>query len=404
MRILYVTHAYPPHGSGVGSFVQDAARGLAARGHQVWVVEAYHPRHGKPVGNRMDEGVDVRVFGEGFLPFRWMSGESSAARTLLRVAYKTKIFFLLLLFQSWRCGRYVRRLAKELDVALVEVPDGNESGLLAPADGHAALVVRVHGSVHLQMAAGVRTFTGLERWVYKRIERSLIRRADAVVAVSAFVGRLVQKIFGWPREIPVIYNLAPVPPPGIPQTHDAAEVLFVGRIGHDKGVDTLGKAWNVVADRFPEVKLVVLGVGDNEMLLQSMAEMTRARVEFRGSLPKAQVLEHLGRCRLFVLPSRYESFSIALLEALSMGCPIIYTERCSGPEVIQNGVSGELVNPDDADTLAAAMLRILGDEGYRQRLMDGARKAAAQYSDGAAWIGSNEQFYQEVLRERRGEQ
>lgn len=402
MKILYVCHAYPPHESGVGSFVQEVARGLVARGHQVWVVEPYHFTHGAPKGPRVDKGVQVVTWGDGYWPYRLFRRKDALGKALLWLAYKTKVYFLFFLWASYRCSKFIARFAAERQIDIVEVADGNENGALAATPFlPSKLVVRIHGSVHLQENAGVHAHRPLERMVYKKLERGLMKKADAFVGVSHYVAREAERIFSLTAPVPVIYNLAERPPDLAP-LHTDDSVVFVGRIGKDKGADTLGKAWNIVAKKVPGFKLVVIGAGNAPLITHGVDEYLRGTVEVKTAVPKSEVFRHLAGAKCFVLPSRYESFGIALLEALLAGCAVVFTKRCCGPELIEDGVDGLLIDPDNPAELAAAMIKILTDDHYRLRLQAGAVRKAERFSNATALLDQNESFYRSILDARHG--
>jgi glycosyltransferase involved in cell wall biosynthesis len=93
-----------------------------------------------------------------------------------------------------------------------------------------------------------------------------------------------------------------------------------------------------------------------------------ARVCFTGALPRAQVLALMRRARLFVLPSRREGLPYALLEAGIAGTPTVATAVGGVGEIVAADETGLLVPPEDPEALAAAIRRLLVDEGLRRRL------------------------------------
>ncbi len=88
---------------------------------------------------------------------------------------------------------------------------------------------------------------------------------------------------------------------------------------------------------------------------------------------------------VFVLPSRYEGFGLALAEAMALGLPVIAADCPSGPaEIVRDGVTGLLVPSENVDALAAAMARLLEDAPLARRLGDAARQTRDRYSISAA--------------------
>jgi len=174
-----------------------------------------------------------------------------------------------------------------------------------------------------------------------------------------------------PRALELASN-PPVPP--------RAFVLCVARLRAYKGIDVLLMAWKDCCGDFPGVDLVLCGAAKDDAYprLAGLLGLS-SRVRFTGRLERGDVWALMKSCRLLVLPSRYESFGMAAIEAMACGKPVIATS-CGGPEdFIQNGVSGLLVSPKDAAALASALRRLLSDEGLRGRLGRNALAAAASY-------------------------
>jgi len=131
-----------------------------------------------------------------------------------------------------------------------------------------------------------------------------------------------------------------------------------------------------------------LVVGDGPLragLERRAAEAGRARVRFTGSLNDEEVIAILRRATVFALPCRVagdldrDALPVALTEALAAGLPVVTTDVGGIGEVVQDGKTGLLVNPDDPDGLAAAIDRVLGDRELSRRLGEGALQAVADY-------------------------
>jgi rhamnosyl/mannosyltransferase len=222
---------------------------------------------------------------------------------------------------------------------------------------------------------------------YGRLQRALYRRADCVIVSSpplAAGSHLVQHA----RRVVVIpfgvdlerYErvadsstrrieaaLAAVPPP---------RMLFVGRLVYYKGLDVLLEAMGTV-----QGSLVIAGEGPLEGHLRSRVAQERLgnRVLFAGRVADEDLPALYRACDLFVLPSiaRTEAFGVVQIEAMAAGRPVVSTNLPTGvPWVNQDGVSGLVVPPGDRDALAESLRRLLGDDGLRARLGEGARLRA----------------------------
>jgi glycosyltransferase involved in cell wall biosynthesis len=156
-------------------------------------------------------------------------------------------------------------------------------------------------------------------------------------------------------------------------------ILNVGRLEYQKAHDLLLKAY-AASDAAREVDLVILGRGTREAELRQLAsELGIAdRVTFAGF--QQNPWAWLSKARLFVLPSRWEGFPSVVAEALACGAPALVTDCEFGPrEVVEHGVSGCVVPPDDEGALRTAMDMLFSDAGMRARFAQNGPLRARQF-------------------------
>ena len=182
--------------------------------------------------------------------------------------------------------------------------------------------------------------------------------------------------------------------------HDPARVVFVGRLHEQKGVDTLLRAFaRLRADR-PDATIALRLVGDGPLRadLEALARELGVDAEFLGGRDDVDTL--LEDADVFVLPSRAEGMSNALLEAMTLGLPAIVTNIPGNADVIRHEENGLLVEPDDPDGLAAAIGRLLDDGALRGRVGRAGRETVeAEYAlDRVA--SRYVALYEELLSER----
>ena len=147
-------------------------------------------------------------------------------------------------------------------------------------------------------------------------------------------------------------------------------VLTVARVEPVKGIHDLITAFAKVASKYPEWRLRIVGpVTDREYfskLVNLVNELRLSgRVEFIGPISDSYLVEEYSRASIFVLPSYMEGSSIARVEAMAFGLPVITTET-GGSEVVK-GV-GIIIKPGDVDGLAHALDKLIGDVDLRTRL------------------------------------
>ena len=155
-------------------------------------------------------------------------------------------------------------------------------------------------------------------------------------------------------------------------------VLSVGRLSHEKGVDLLLAAWREIHRQLADWKLRVVGDGPLRATLESQCS-DLSSVEFLGW--QADPADEYSTAGLFVLPSRYEGFPNALLEAMSHGLPCIATQ-CSQAidELSQAGSAVRVVAVESRTQLAAAIVELAQAAALRQQLSQAALQVSQQYS------------------------
>lgn len=181
-------------------------------------------------------------------------------------------------------------------------------------------------------------------------------------------------------------------------------LVYVGRLHFQKGVDVLIEACSILTERAIPVQLRIVGDGPERSALETLVagRSLGEVVEFMGELgdPRAE----LDSADVFVLPSRTEGMSNALLEAMAAAKAPVATGVSGSSELIDDNENGLVVGPEDPDALADALARLATETGLARRLADAARRTvralysisevAARYSD----------LYAEVVTARAGVQ
>jgi glycosyltransferase involved in cell wall biosynthesis len=161
-------------------------------------------------------------------------------------------------------------------------------------------------------------------------------------------------------------------------------IVAIGRLSREKGFDLLIRAFAELAEPHPDWQLLIAGEGPERSSLERL--ITELNLDLRASLPGwiESPLELLCSSRVFVLPSRYEGFPNALLEAMAAGVPVVSFACDHGPaEIVEHGVNGLLVAAEDVHGLAAELERMMLDVDLRIRLGGRAREVVQRFSNEA---------------------
>ncbi len=178
---------------------------------------------------------------------------------------------------------------------------------------------------------------------------------------------------------------------------DAPVVGTVANFKTHKAHDVLLRAAVEVRAEIPNVRFVLVGTGPLEEEIRRKVEAsglaeTVVFAGFRDDAPRVA-----SAFDVFALPSNYEGLSIALLESMALGKPVVVTAVGGLPEVIQDEVSGLLVPPGASGPLAGNIVRLLRDPALRARLGDAARRRAAEFDIRRA-VRRTEAVYEAMLR------
>lgn len=361
MRILIVSNTYPPADiSGVGALVYELAHQLGAKGHGVVVLTRKAPA-GDPyaVGTAGPKLLYPLLAG-----WRYLRLLGSSPFDLVHV-HESDGFLVVFLLRLLRLFGGRPRLVSTLQVSYRQ-----ERLMVRPvrAAGSAD-----DGRVLSLPTLGERLFAYVRAPLHALLGRLTCWLSDALVAPSRVTAGELEADYG-ARGVRVIYN-------GIRaedleeagrRRADAPErpptVLYVGRLRTRKAVAVLLEAFLEVrrhrlAAAQPAARLVVVGDGEQLPALEARKRELGFgdEVTFTGALPRQRLLEVYQAADVYCLPSLYEGFPVAILEAMAAALPVVATRVSGIPEAVTPGETGELVEPEDVAGLAAALSAVLAD-------------------------------------------
>jgi glycosyltransferase involved in cell wall biosynthesis len=185
-----------------------------------------------------------------------------------------------------------------------------------------------------------------------------------------------------------------------PVTHRGvgSRLVFVGRVVEQKGLKVLFESMQQLVPDHPELTLTIIGDGPDRMALEQRADKMglASRVDFVGSKSQTEVADLLGEADVFVLPSYAEGVPVVVMEALACGIPVVASFVGGMAELVEDGVTGFLVRPGDAEQLADRIGRLVADPELRNRFGSAGRSMVTAEFDstiearrlGSLFIGS----------------
>jgi glycosyltransferase involved in cell wall biosynthesis len=292
------------------------------------------------------------------------------------------------------------RLVRREGISLIHAHEftGNTYGSLVAKLAGVPLVATVHGKSYYSEQCK------------RRLAYRAVSRVATMVAVSEDLKRFITGTVGVPAgRIKVIYNGQEI----LPQIRQEEKARLRGEFGlgeNESVVGVVGSLYPVKGHEYllaavpqvlkthPRTKFLIVGRGDLDAPLKE--EVKRAglekQVRFLGF--REDVAALLSLMDIFVLPSLSEGLSIALLEAMAAGIPVVATNVGGNPELVVDGETGYSVPPRDADALAAKLRLLLGDKCLAKKLGENGQKRVQQKFSLQAMADNYQELYESCLQ------
>lgn len=252
---------------------------------------------------------------------------------------------------------------------------------------------------------------GLKGDIYRRLDLSLMRRFDHLIAVShATKDEMINA--GVPSElISVIHNGIDTDTWSTGRTFDSFReelklgqlfpvIGYVGRIMPEKDLETWLRAAAVVSQEYPQARFILVGEGKDGTTLAQLKNLTAElgiadRTHFPGY--RSDLLPVYASFDLFLLSSRREGLPNSILEAMAMGLPVVTTDVAGAKELVLDSQTGFVVPQQDVHGLAHAILKILGDEQRRSVMGRAGRKRVEFEFSFSRRMRRIEDLYEQIL-------
>lgn len=261
---------------------------------------------------------------------------------------------------------FKKRVEKILSKETPDLVHVHSSSMPAISGGCPVLV-----TAHLCMKEGipafyrpVRDLDALYRnivfFFYIRVEKQLSRSCDKITVVSNSLREEFRKHYN--VDSAVIYN--GVDPDKFKENSLPKEdwVLFTGMFRIGKGIVDLLDVAELLRGSHPKVKLIMVGDGPLKNRIQRAIEKRNLiNVKTRSHLSHSELLEYYQRSRIYVLPSYYEGLSTTILEAMACQLPVVASNVYGIPELVEEGVTGYMVNPGDIKGFYSRIVELIED-------------------------------------------
>ena len=359
MRIGMMADAYKPHISGITNYIDLNKRYLERAGH------------------------DVFVFTFGDLDYQ--DGEARVIRSPGLPLQDTGYYL------SFSYNRAAKRLLQSMDIIHVHHPF--LSGRLALRYSR-PLQIPILFTNHTRYDLYAQAYLPMmpeeiSDGLLKAYMPSFCEAVDLVVSPSAGMEKILR---GLDVKSPI-----EVVPNGVELEHyrkieplaradfgfgaDDMLFIYVGRLGPEKNLNFLLRAFNGVAQAFDHVRLLILGDGPARADIEALASDfgLAGRVRFEGMIPYERLPAYLSMCDAFVTASVTEVHPLSVIEGMASGLPVLGIRSPGVGDTVEDGVTGFLTDEDTA-AFAVKMTRLVTEPGLRKKMGAAARQAASHYA------------------------
>ncbi len=316
----------------------------------------------------LERQLDFRVIAS-------VDGNSPTGDGRFRLLEPSRIGFLDGVLFYLRLPFHVRRQIIDFrpDAIMAESPYSAAASLVGRAwtrGQRPQVIVEIHGD----WRTATRLYGSPSRRVLSpladAVGRIALRRGDAVRGLSSFTEGLVEEVRGIPVTASFVayvdlsaFTAKPVAP--LPEQPTA---LFVGMLEAYKNIDGLVAAWRLVVRELPEARLVIVGKGARRDLVDQLVTDLPDNVEYVEHLAPELVAERMDAATILLLPSRSEGLPRVVIESFARGRGLVASRAGGIPDAARHEEEALLVESDDVEGLAAALVRVLSDRALAEKL------------------------------------
>jgi len=216
----------------------------------------------------------------------------------------------------------------------------------------------------------VNPFMFLYQYTRNFLYRKALNKIDAIITLNNFVKNKLnmliknRDVFIQPLFIPEMPNILDIKKENF--------ILFAGRIEEYKGLKYLIHAMKIVNEKF-DASLIIAGEGKEKKELEELTKKINIKAKFIGKVKHDDMLKLYQKASIVCVPSLADNSPMTIYEAMSCGTPVIASNVCGIPDLINDGIDGFLAKPKNSEEIAEKIMVLLGDEKLRKKIGENAR-------------------------------
>ena len=392
MKILFISAEYPPEtgGGGIGSYVASIVPALADLGHEVHVLSCVK---GQKPRDYLDSGVHIhRRDQPTILPLKVLRALLRIPLTVSRIAAGISTFI------------EAQRLCVEFDV--VEYPDWSAEGWLFGLTRRYPSIAHLHTPLPI-IAEQNGIPPSIDLRISSMLERYAVECADIVSSPSHLLVSTLKEI-DWLKSSVIRFVRYPIDWHRWNSTKRSTNMnptaLFVGRIEKRKAPELLIEALEIIREDVPDATGVFIGSsnGTREGIsyldwIKSLPSASSSA--FVSQIPRHELPDHFLSARVFVLPSRFDNYPVAVLEAMAAGLPVVVSDRVGCSELLKKADVGRVFQSGSSRALAEAVKPFLQDPEYSLECGQRARALVQQCNDPVKLAEDRVSIFKEAMND-----
>ncbi|MFD0765431.1 glycosyltransferase family 4 protein [Mucilaginibacter lutimaris] len=400
MNVALITPYFPDErtlDSGIANHYQLLAQNLAAAGHHIVVV------HVRPSYEHEQDTFSKHSPASQITVLTFKVRVPAIINRLFKNQWAIVDMVLKLRCMLVTAGA-IRGIIKEYHIQIIETSSYfSLCYFLSHKKIRIPLVVRV-STTFSQMLTGHYPFKSRGMDLIAAMEIAFIKKSRQLITHAKSHAIELEKLYGLDaRSFRIIAHGISIPTLKTRSGSDVTrvKVLYVGRLEYRKGTDVLLSAIPLVLQQCPHVFFELIG---NDPGNQNQREFEQknetdilARVSFRGRIDLTSLTNAYQSCDIFVAPSRYESFGLIFIEAMSFAKPAIGCAVGGVPDIIIDHYNGLFARPGDAQNLADMVIRLAKNESLRKVMGSNARKTVEERFSGKKLAADSIHYYQTLL-------